>query len=146
MTCDEYRSALLKFANEETAAAVSCVRNGLLNVIPAAALFSLSWQQLQATVCGSSTFTFDDLEPFLTGAAVTDVAFTQLKGVLRSFSSQELSMFLRFCTGLLRLPVDVKSRQGFNINLRQVRAASARQGRSAAVNPDGSAHAAVALQ
>jgi hypothetical protein len=144
MTCEEYRSALLKFANQEIAAAVSCVRQGLLKVVPAAALFSLSWRQLQTNVCGSSSFTFDDLEPFLTtqqGAAISDSAFTMLKNVLRSFTPQELSMFLRFCTGLLRLPVDAKSRKGFNINLRHVIPSSARQGRAAAANPDGFAHA-----
>jgi hypothetical protein len=129
----------VSFANQEIAAAVNCVRTGLLKVVPAASLFSLSWQQLQANVCGSSTFTFDDLLPFLVtqqGAAISDAAFTLLKNVLRSFTSQELSMFLRFCTGLLRLPTDAKSRKGFNINIRHV-IASARPGRAAPVNPDG---------
>jgi hypothetical protein len=145
MTCEEYRSALLKFANQEIAAAVSCVRQGLLKVVPAAALFSLSWRQLQTNVCGSSSLKFDDLEPFLTtqpGAAISDAAFSMLKNVLRSFTPQELSMFLRFCTGLLRLPVDAKSRKGFNINLRPVIPSSGRQGRAAAANPDGFARTA----
>jgi hypothetical protein len=101
----------------------------------------LSWQQLQANVCGSSTFTFEDLQPFLVtqqGAAISDAAFTLLKSVLRSCTPQELSMFLRFCTGLLRLPTDAKSRKGFNINIkRHVIAVSARPGRAAPANPDG---------
>ena len=47
-------------------------------------------------------------------------------------------MFLRFCTGLLRLPTDAKSRKGFNVNIkRHVPVSSARPGRAAAVNPDG---------
>jgi len=44
MTCEEYQQALLCFASQEIAAAVNCVRQGLLKVVPAAALFSLSWQ------------------------------------------------------------------------------------------------------
>ena len=140
MTCEEYQQALLRFASQEIAAAVNCVRQGLLKVVPAAALFSLSWQQLQANVCGSSSLAFDDLEPFLVtqqGAAISDAAFAILKNVLRSYTPQELSLFLRFCTGLLRLPTDAKSRKGFNINIRRVIAASARPGRAAPVNPDG---------
>jgi hypothetical protein len=140
MSCEEYRSELLKFANHEIAAAVTCVRQGLLKVVPAAALFSLSWQQLQTNVCGSPSFAFDDLEPFLWGSAISDAAFTMLKDVLRRFTPQELSKFLRFCTGLMRLPIDAKSREGFGITLRHVIAA--REGRSAAMNPDGSARPA----
>lgn len=136
MNGEEYRAALLKFANDEIAAAVTCVRQGLLKVVPAASLFTLSWQQLQAKVCGSSTFTFDELEPFLTkDKAISDSAFSILKNVLRSFSPMELSMFLRFCTGLLRLPTDVK---GFRITVSCVSPPSARPGRAAAaLNPDG---------
>ena len=140
MTCEEYQQALLRFASQEIAVAVKCVRQGLLKVVPAASLFTLSWQQLRANVCGSPSFTFDDLEPFLItqqGAAISDAAFAILKNVLRSYTPQQLSLFLRFCTGLLRLPTDSKSRKGFNINIRRVIASSARPGRPAPANPDG---------
>jgi hypothetical protein len=140
MTCEEYQRALLRFANQEIAASVECIRQGLLKVVPAASVFSLTWQQLQNNVCGSSSFTVDDLEPFLAKSqtdAVSDTAFTILKVVLRSFSPQELSLFLRFCTGLSRLPSDSKSRMAFKISIRTVFTAAARSGRAAAVNQDG---------
>jgi E3 ubiquitin-protein ligase HERC2 len=142
MTCSEYQQELLRFANEEVATAVECVRQGLLAVVPAASLFSLSWEQLQANVCGSSSFTFNDLEPFLVRQpnGISDAAFAVLKSVLKSFTSQELSMFLRFCTGLLRLPTDAKSRDGFSIMIRHVIASSARSGRAVPANLDGSVH------
>ena len=147
MTCSEYQQELLRFASEEVAAAVECVRQGLLAVVPAASLFSLSWLQLQANVCGSSSFTFNDLEPFLvrTENGISDAAFAILKSVLKSFTPQELSMFLRFCTGLLRLPTDAKSRDGFSIMIRHVIASSARSGRAVPANPDGSVHAVARL-
>ena len=99
------------------------------------ATINLAWQTERKTTNRQAIVS----QPFLWGSAISDAAFTMLKDVLRRFTPQELSMFLRFCTGLMRLPIDAKSREGFGITLRHVIAA---RERSAAMNPDGSARPA----
>lgn len=87
-------------------AQMDSIRRGLAEVIPLSLLRLFTWQELQLQVCGETDFSVDDLKSATTvesslAGSPTEAAFWE---VLRSFTAEERTKFLRFAWGQGSLP------------------------------------------
>lgn len=110
---DAYRSIVSAFrVSVEGTDAWDAVAQGFYQVVPAFALRSLKWYELEQTVCGQSDIDVEQLmnSARLDGLHPTDKRIGFLKDVLVGFTKHERALFLRFVTG--------RERQSFGLRLK----------------------------
>ncbi|POI25210.1 hypothetical protein CIB84_011040 [Bambusicola thoracicus] len=103
----EFIRLVQKARLEESKEQVEAIRAGLLRVVPQAVLDLLTWQQLEKKVCGNPEVTVDELKKFITFEDFDSSRVQQFWDALNSFTSEDLSRFLKFVTGRSRLPVQL---------------------------------------
>ena len=102
-----YLSAYVEARLQEAAPATEAFRNGLLSVIPESAVTFLPWNELETLVCGASSIDIDRLRnntEYDEDISPQDTHIQTFWHVLRSFSEEEKSAFLRFVWARASLP------------------------------------------
>jgi len=105
----EYAAQAIAARLSESALLVSCIRDGLLSVLPRQCLRLLSWRELELRVCGRPTVDLAVLEAhtvYSGGYTRASQPIQWFWSILRDFSAQELASFLQFCWARSRLPAD----------------------------------------
>jgi len=105
----EYAARAIAARLSESALLLSCIREGLLSVIPRQCLRLLSWRELELRVCGRPTVDLSVLEShtvYSGGYTRSSPHIEWFWSILRDFSAQELASFLQFCWARSRLPAD----------------------------------------
>ncbi|CAM9783858.1 unnamed protein product [Discosporangium mesarthrocarpum] len=114
----EYIALVEQFKKGEFAKQVEAIRSGLGTVVPLQLLSLFSWYELEEFVCGTPDVDVDLLWSCTdySGCSRTDSHVEDFWHVLRSFSTQEKALFLRFTWGRSRLPLSANQfRQRFKI-------------------------------
>ncbi|XP_067937945.1 E3 ubiquitin-protein ligase HECTD3-like [Watersipora subatra] len=88
---------------------VNAIKEGFLSVIPEAVLNLMTWQEIEIRICGNPEISIDGLRKSV-HLDELDAADDRVKvfwEVMKNFSNEDRSRFLRFVTGRKRLPCPV---------------------------------------
>lgn len=106
----EYADLVEQYRLHEGDAAVAYMRRGLAKVVPAKLLGLFTSSELETMICGAPEIDVDLLQRCTeySGCNSTDAHVDWFWRVLRDFSQEERSAFLRFVWGRARLPAHEK--------------------------------------
>ena len=110
-----YAQKAIEARLQESSLLVSCIREGLLSVLPKQSLHFLSWRELELRVCGRPTVDLSVLEKhtvYSSGYTRQSPIIQHFWQVLRDFTQKELSAWLQFAWARGRLPADEAGGQG----------------------------------
>ncbi|CUE95151.1 Hypothetical protein, putative [Bodo saltans] len=108
-----YRALVAEFRVQvEGSDAWDAIAQGFYQVVPAFAIRSFKWHELEQSVCGQSDIDVEQLMSTvrLDGLKPTDRRIEFLKNILIQFTTHERALFLRFVTG--------RERQSFGLRLK----------------------------
>jgi E3 ubiquitin-protein ligase HERC2 len=99
--CGSFMSALVQYKLHEFDAAVAALRRGLYSAVPERAIRLLTWKELDAAVGGKPEINVDLLErnTEYEGYDAADPAIKRFWKVMRSFTNEEKSLFIKFVWG-----------------------------------------------
>ena len=103
----EYLDAYVHARLGESFAAIESFRDGLLWVVPESAISMLSWDELEYLVCGSKNIDVERLKAnteYDDDVSPTDSHIVNFWELLKSFTEEEKSSFLRFVWARPTLP------------------------------------------
>uniref|UniRef100_A0A8C0V5T7 HECT domain E3 ubiquitin protein ligase 3 n=1 Tax=Cyanistes caeruleus TaxID=156563 RepID=A0A8C0V5T7_CYACU len=100
---------LVQKARTARSSSIAAIRAGLLRVVPQPVLDLLTWQQMEKRICGDPEITVAELKKFIKfdDFPSNDTRIQYFLEALNSFTSEDLSRFLKFVTGRSRLPVQI---------------------------------------
>ena len=97
----------MKTRLHESEAQARAIRKGFNDVVPLGMLSLFSWREVERLVCGNSSIDVDALRRHTTyngGLSATSPVVKMLFKALKSFTTEERQLFLRFVWGRNRLP------------------------------------------
>ena len=103
----EFVEAVVKTRLHESEAQARAIRKGFNDVVPLGMLSLFSWREVERLVCGNSSIDVDALRRHTTyngGLSATSPVVKMLFKALKSFTTEERQLFLRFVWGRNRLP------------------------------------------
>ena len=103
----DFIKAVLKVRFQESTKQIKALREGLAKVVPIGLLNLITWKQLEEWVCGKPSVDLELLKKhtkYSGGLTETSQRIIWFWEVLKEFSQEELSKFIKFSWGQERLP------------------------------------------